>query len=322
MTSRLKYKFLERVAMPLAHIIGSINRDIVASVDRHPAPGETVLGDKVFKFPGGKGANQAVAVARLGGNARMIGRVGFDAFGSEMIKFLKGEGVDVAFVKAIDTAATGLALITVDAKSENAITVIPGANHVWSGGLGEIRAKPGDFVVCQLEIPLAIVQAAFLQARESGATTVLNPAPYQTLPDPILAATDILILNEIELSQMAGPNVAGQPIDIANPIEIGDAANRLTARGPSLVIVTLGRNGALLATRDSGQRHVEGHPVAAIDTTGAGDCFVGAFVAERMAGRSPMDAAAFANRAASISVTRRGAAASFPVRAEMTDASV
>jgi ribokinase len=303
--------------MPLAHVIGSINRDIVATVTRHPAPGETVLGDTVSLFPGGKGANQAVAIARLGGQARLIGRIGFDAFGSDMVKFLRSEGVDVAFVKAVDTAATGLALITVDARSENAITVIPGANHAWTGGLGEIRAKPDDVVVCQLEIPLAIVQAAFLQAREAGAMTVLNPAPYQPLPDAILAATDILILNETELSQMAGPDAAGQPIDTTNLLVVSVAASRLVERGPKLIVVTLGAKGCLLKTRDGGHREVAGLSVRAIDTTGAGDCFVGAFVAELMQGASPENAAAFANRAASLSVTKAGAAASFPTRAEM-----
>jgi ribokinase len=299
--------------MPLAHVIGSINRDIVATVERHPAPGETVLGDTVAMFPGGKGANQAVAIARLGGQARLIGRIGFDAFGAELVKFLRGEGVDVAFVKAVDRAATGLALITVDAKSENAITVIPGANHVWTGGLGEIRARPDDIVVCQLEIPLAIVQAAFLQAKEAGAMTVLNPAPYQQLSPAILVATDILILNETELSQMAGPDT----IDTANIRDVGGAATRLLERGPKLIVVTRGAKGALLKTRDGDHREVPGLAVRAIDTTGAGDCFVGAFVAELMHGASPENAAAFANRAASLSVTKPGAAASFPTRAEM-----
>ena len=298
--------------MPIAHIVGSINRDIVATVERHPSPGETVLGDKVFMFPGGKGANQAVAVARLGGSARLIGRVGFDAFGSEMIKFLRNEGVDVAFVKAVDTAPTGLALITVDAKSENAITVVPGANHAWTSGLGEIRTHPGDFVVCQLEIPLPIVQAAFLQAKASGAQTVLNPAPYQALPDAILAATDILILNEIELGQMAG-----RTLDAALVDDLQTAAAHLTARGPKMVVVTLGRRGALLTTAAAGHRRVAAHAVPPVDTTGAGDCFIGAFIAELMAGSAPDTAADFASKAASISVTRHGAAASFPTRSDI-----
>ncbi len=302
--------------MPIAHIVGSINRDIVATVPHHPTPGETVLGDKVAMFPGGKGANQAVAIARQGGSARMIGRIGFDTFGSEMVKFLRDEAVDVAFVKAEPKAATGLALITVDATSENAITVIPGANHLWTGGLGEIRPKPEDIVVCQLEIPLPIVQAAFLQAKEAGAMTVLNPAPYRTLPVAILTLTDILILNEIELAQMAGPDAAGRAIKTDDLIEVGVAASRLFERGPKLVVVTLGKRGVLLKTSSGGHREVAGLAVKAVDTTGAGDCFVGAFVAELLRGASPENAATHANRAASLSVTRSGAAASFPTRAE------
>jgi ribokinase len=307
--------------MSLAHIVGSINRDIVATLDRHPKPGETVLGTTVTQFPGGKGANQAVAIARLGGAARMIGRIGFDAYGSEMVKFLKGEGVDVAFVKAIETTATGIAIITVDGRGENAIVVIPGANHVWSGGLGEIHPRAGDIVVCQLEVPMAIVQAAFLQAKEIGARTVLNPAPWQALPDRLLALTDVLILNETELAAEASARAPDRPaIDTRSLMALKASAGALAARGPRHVIVTLGGSGAFVHETDGGYRAVPGRAVRAIDTTGAGDCFVGAFVAELLRGSVAHDAIAFANRAAALSVTRRGAAASFPTRAEVAAA--
>ena len=304
--------------MPTAHIVGSINRDIVACVDRLPAPGETVLGSRSLMLPGGKGANQAVAVARLGGSARMIGRIGFDAFGSELVRFLKDERVDVAFVKAVPTAATGIALITVDSRSENTIAVVPGANHAWTGGLGDLRPAAGDMVVCQLEIPVLIVQAAFLQAKEAGATTVLNPAPYQALPDRLLGATDVLILNEVELGQLLEWPDARRSLDAADFATVAARAANLLRSGPKLLIVTLGAEGVLVVGGDGAFDHIDGRAVAAIDTTGAGDCFVGAFVAETMAGASRQDACAFANRAAAVSVTRTGAAVSFPTRDEIT----
>ncbi len=302
--------------MATAHIVGSINRDIVAYVDRLPAPGETVLGRRAAAFPGGKGANQAVAIARLGGAARMIGRVGTDAFGAEMTAFLVSESVDVSAVTRVPDVATGIALITVDRASENTIAVVPGANHAWTDS-PDLRCARGDAVVCQLEIPLPVIASAFLQARAAGATTVLNPAPFQPLPSDLRSLIDILILNEIELAQMTGQGP--DPAAIASMDDVRSAVRSLIEQGLKSVIVTLGADGALLATAH-GQHTVPGHEVAARDTTGAGDCFVGAFVAETLRGTCARDAMAFANRAAALSVTREGAAVSFPTRADIAHA--
>jgi ribokinase len=295
--------------MPTAYVAGSINRDIVAYVDRHPAPGETVLGRRSATFPGGKGANQAVAIARMGGTVRMIGCVGNDAFGAEMTAFLASEGVDVSAVAVAPGVATGIALITVDQASQNTISVIPGANHAWTKP-PELQCGRGDAVVCQLEVPLDIVAAAFRQARAAGATTILNPAPYQPLPAELQALADIVILNEIELAQMTG-----RPAQ-----DLRASVQQLLDQGMKTVIVTLGADGAILATT-GGQHTVPGRAVAARDTTGAGDCFAGAFVAGMLRGATALDAITFANRAASISVTRDGAAVSFPTRAEIALAS-
>ena len=303
--------------MPTLSVVGSINMDIVAFVARHPRPGETILGERSAQLPGGKGANQAVAAARLRADpktvVRMVGRVGRDAFGSEMVRFLEGEGIDVAEVVATEAAGTGLALITVDARGENAITVISGANMAWLDGLPTQPFASRDIVICQLEIPLAIVEAAFVQAKVAKATTILNPAPYQSLPDAILSRTDILVLNEIELGQMLGRDAA----EIADDKQTIPAAREVLAKGPGAVIVTLGAAGVLLVERGGRAERVPGHAVRAVDTTGAGDCFVGALAAQMLVNDDLLAAAHFANRAAAVSVTRAGAAASIPTRQEL-----
>lgn len=303
--------------MPAITVVGSINKDIVAYVSAHPKPGETVLGDRSAQFPGGKGTNQAVAAARLRADpatsVRMVGRIGFDAFGSEMLRFLRDEGIDVAQVKATDRAGTGIALITVDASGENAITVVSGANMLWIEGLTELPFAARDVVVCQLEIPLAIVQAAFVQAKAANATTILNPAPYHDLSEGILSRTDILVLNEIELCQMLGRELG----EIASNQQTFPAAREVLAMGPTAVIVTLGAAGVLLVEKSGRAERIPGQAVRTVDTTGAGDCFVGALAAELLRDDDLFAAAHYANRAAAISVTRPGAASSIPHRLDL-----
>lgn len=296
-------------------VVGSINRDIVAFVDRHPAPGETVLGQRSATFPGGKGANQAVAAARLRADlltrVRMVGRIGFDSFGADTLRFLKDEAIDVAYIKATARASTGLALITVDRRGENAIAVVSGANHVWDG-LDELPLGASDVVICQLEIPLLVVQAAFVQARAAKATTILNPAPFQNLDAGILARTDVLVLNEIELAQ-----VLGRAFDDATDRSIVPAIRHLQSLGPRDIIVTLGAAGAVVAEATDRVTRLPGLAVQAVDTTGAGDCFVGALAAALIGGDDLVTAATFANRAAASSVTREGAAQSYPRRNDL-----
>jgi ribokinase len=210
----------------------------------------------------------------------------------------------------IADAPTGIALITVDAKSENSIVVIPGANRAWDTP-PVLNTHPGDIVLAQLEIPLAMVTAAFRNAKADGATTILNPSPHEPLPKALLGATDILVLNEIELGQMAGRGV-----DLANLDAVIAAARRLITFGPTTIVVTLGARGSLVVTVDEAAS-IPAVRVKAIDTTGAGDCFTGALAAGLLAGHHVQAAAAMASRAAAFSVTREGAAASFPSLADL-----
>jgi ribokinase len=305
---------MEELLTATAIVVGSINRDIVAFAPRLPMPGETVLGTRGALFPGGKGANQAVAIARLGSACRMIARVGTDMFGNEMTAFLAAEGVDISGVARMSGVATGFALITVDDQSENCITVVPGANSVWPEGLPPVRIASNDIVVAQLEVPLDVVIQGFERARAADARTVLNPAPFQRLPDALLAITDAMVLNETELAALAELSRSIDPNDQA---ALAKHVATIVAKGPRVVVVTLGGAGVSVHMRDAAPVRLTGHKVAARDTTGAGDCFVGAFVHGLLACKDPVAAARFANAAAALSVTREGAAASFPTRREV-----
>lgn len=301
--------------MPTVHVVGSINRDIVAYVDKIPAPGETVGGSGSAQFPGGKGANQAVAAARLtpaGSTVVMVGNVGDDSFGRDMRAFLQSEGIDDKLVATITESPTGIALITVDPKGENAIAVAPGANHAWPNGLPRMAIGARDIVVCQLEVPIAITGAAFDAAKAARAVTILNPSPIHPLPQAVLDASDILVVNEHEAAALLGVSL----VDVDDR-RLVSAARNLTEIGPRAVVITLGAAGALVVEADGRAQRLPGQTVRAIDTTGAGDCFVGALAAALMRDEPLAEAAAFANRAAAISVTRKGAASSYPRLAEL-----
>lgn len=291
-------------------VLGSINRDIVVCVPRIPRPGETVLGNSSAEYPGGKGANQAVAAQRMGADVALIGATGDDGFGAAMRAFLAQEGINLDQVAVLPDVPTGIALITVESNGENAITVSPGANaRVGEGGLPSLDLKAGDYLVCQFEIPLSAVMAGFQQARASGARSVLNPAPMQAISPDLLALTDILVLNEHELAQCTGiADASSQPIE---------AMAELARAHPDLVVIaTLGARGCIALAKGEITR-IAGEPVPAIDTTGAGDCFVGALAALLAQGLALEQALRLANRAAGISVTRKGAASSMPMRAEI-----
>lgn len=285
-------------------VVGSINQDIVVFADRLPRRGETVSGVSSRMFPGGKGANQAVAMARLGARVAMVGRIGRDAFGAGMTSFLESEGVDVGGVRVVDDAGTGVALVTVDATSENTIVVVPGANASWAEGVTEFNPRAGDFVLCQMEIPADVVDRVFRQAREGGATTVFNPSPFSGRARDLAGLADVLVVNEVEAGEILGR-------DLNQGDGVSAAYGALGRLGPGIVVVTLGARGVVVFS-DGKETHVTGVPVAAVDTTGAGDCFTGAFIAAMAGGDGPVDAARFAVRAAALSVTRQGAAASFP----------
>ena len=291
-------------------VFGSLNTDLVARVPRMPKAGETLAGHGFLSNAGGKGANQAVACARQGARVVMVGRVGADAFGAGLRAGLERDGIDAARVGTA-RASTGVAMILVDDSAQNCIAVIPGANAEVSTADAEAlreQLRPGDLLLLQLEIPMAAVQRAAAVARERGATVVLNPAPAQSLPEALWPLVDILVLNEIEAQMLAG-------VDQVDRAHAAVAAARLLQRGPRDVIVTLGSDGVSWSCA-AATRHFEAVRVQAVDTTAAGDTFIGALAALLAEGR-PMDAALpHAVRAAALCVTRPGAQASMPTRAE------
>jgi ribokinase len=293
-------------------VAGSINMDVVATADRHPRIGETVAGKAVLYFPGGKGANQAVSAAKLGAPTTLIGRVGADAFGRELREFLAAQGVDLAFVKDTAEAHTGTAVITL-ANADNTIVVVPGANGLVSTeDVGAPVLAKDDIAVSQFEIPLATVSAFFKRARAAGATTILNPAPAIEFGPEMFDLVDILILNETELGFLTRTELR----DSDDPARFVEAARVLPAKQDRIICVTLGKRGAL-ALIGRQPSIITVRAVEAIDTTGAGDCFVGAVAAQLAKGKSIEDALGYANAAASICVQRMGAAPSMPTAAEV-----
>ena len=300
--------------MARVFVAGSINMDVVATADRHPQVGETVAGTAVLYFPGGKGANQAVSAAKLGAPSTLIGRLGADAFGKELRTFLAAQGIDLTFVKDTAEAHTGTALITI-ANADNTIVVVPGANALVSAeDVGAAALAKGDVAVSQFEIPLQTIAAFFARARAAGATTILNPAPAIKFGRELLDLVDVLVLNETELGVLAGVALRDSDDD-ARFIE---AIRLLQTRPDQTVCVTLGRRG-VLAVIDGQASVIAGRAVKAVDTTGAGDCLVGALAAQLAGGKSIHDALIYANAAASICVQRMGAAPSMPTAAEVAD---
>ncbi len=294
-------------------VAGSINMDVVATADRHPRIGETVAGHAVLYFPGGKGANQAVAAAKLGATVALIGRLGRDAFGEELKTFLAAQGVDLSFVRESPEAHTGTALITI-ANADNTIVVIPGANGLVSPmDVAAPSLAKGDIAVSQFEIPLPAITAFFRRARAAGATTILNPAPAIECDRALLDLVDILILNETELGGLSKTSLDAAD-DHARFIE---AIRLLPGSQAKIICVTLGNRGALALVNDE-PLVIPGRSVKAVDTTGAGDCFVGAVAAQLAAGKAIHEALDFANIAASICVQRMGAAPSMPTQAEVS----
>jgi len=269
-------------------VIGSANLDLVATTDRLPGPGETVLGSDFAEHPGGKGLNQAVAAARAGARTAFVGAVGDDDAGRRLLGVMAGDGIDAMRVADAGTVPTGRALIGVSSAGENSIIVVPGANATVA-----IESIPtATVVLAQLEVPLEAVVRAFELARACGATTVLNPAPARPLEPALLALCDVVVPNEHEAELLGG-------------------VGALLAAGARAVVVTLGANGAALHTAD-GVSMVSPFAVDAIDTTGAGDTFCGSLSA-RLALGEPIDVALrYASAAAALSTTRRGAVPSVP----------
>jgi ribokinase len=283
----------------------------VATAERHPRVGETVAGKQVLYFPGGKGANQAVAAAKLGAATTLIGRLGADAFGEQLRTFLAAQGIDLDLVRETVYAHTGTAIITV-AEADNTIVVVPGANATLNADdVAEVLLAEDDVAVSQFEIPLPAISAFFERARAAGAMTILNPAPAMACSAELLDLVDILIVNESELGFLTGKEFSGTR-DSARLVE----AARSLSTGDKIVCVTLGERGAL-ALIDGDPVTIPGRKVNAVDTTGAGDCFVGALAAQLAYGNTIPYALGYANTAASICVQRMGAGPSMPTAAEV-----
>lgn len=296
-------------------VIGSLNMDLVARAERLPRPGETLAGASFTTVPGGKGANQAVAAARLGAEVAMVGCVGDDAYGEQLRRGLEADGIDCQAVKVAAGVPSGVAMIVVDDQSQNAIVIIAGGNGQLSPADVQ-RFDPlllqADVVVCQLEIPYPAVEYALSRAHQLGRTVILNPAPVAApLPPHWYAWIDYLIPNESETQALTGLIVSG-------PASAGEAAMRLLDAGVGKVIVTLGEQGVLLA--ENGRlEHFPGRVVRAVDTTAAGDTFVGGFAAALARGQDQRQAIALGQAAAALSVTRAGAQPSIPTLAEVSE---
>jgi ribokinase len=298
--------------MSTVFVAGSINMDVVARAARFPKIGETVLGTELHFIPGGKGANQAIAAAKSGARTALIGRLGRDAFGRRLKAFLELQGIDLKHVTSTAKADTGTAIITV-ADADNMIVVVPGANALVDRSDVTVPVvEKGDVLVSQFEIPAATIAAFFARGRAAGATTILNPAPMTAFNRNLLDLTDIMVLNETELGALAGVDVSAGDDD-SKFIQL---ARSLRPSKDHSVCVTLGSRGAIAVVQDEAIM-IPGRLVTPVDTTGAGDCFVGALAARLAGGAHMRDALDYANAAASISVQRLGAGPSMPTVSEV-----
>jgi ribokinase len=293
-------------------VLGSVNADLVLRCSHMPIPGQTVHGRDFQTLPGGKGANQAVAAARLGASVSFIGCVGDDAFGRQARQLLESEGIDTQHLHSVADTPTGVAMILVDDAGQNSIALAAGANAALS--IAQVDAsratiQGAGLLICQLECPLPVVQHGIALAHAAGVPVLLNPAPVQPLPAALLAQVDVLVPNESEAAALIGL-AAGTAFDATA------AAARLRALGPRTVIVTLGAHGVELAS-DGIDAHFDAPRVRAVDTTGAGDTFIGAYAAAWCDGASVSASIDYAQRAAAISVTKAGAIAAMPRRDEL-----
>lgn len=298
--------------MPKILVIGSSNTDMVIKSSKLPSPGETILGGNFLMNPGGKGANQAVAAAKLGGSVTFIAKVGTDIFGANAIEGFRSHGINTNHIIKSAEAPSGVALIMVDAKGENSISVALGANAILSEvDLDQIEMvfKEADYLLIQLETPVYTVQHAIRLAKKHNTKVILNPAPAQNLPDTLFRDLDIITPNESETALLTGH-------EIKDESDVRHAAQLLKDKGVGTVIITLGSKGAYVYS-DEEDEIVPCPQVTAVDTTAAGDTFNGALVVGLSEGMKMREAVAFANQAAALSVTKMGAQASCPARADL-----
>ena len=287
-------------------VIGSLNIDLVVNVDTMPKPGQTIIGSNFKEVPGGKGANQAVAMARLNGNVSMIGKVGEDGFGQTLINSLKNDKVDTTYIQT-SKGATGVALITVDKNAQNSIVVSPGANfEVKEDDIdNNIEAiKNSDIVVLQLETPLNTIKYALNKAKELNKYTILNPAPAVKLDNEIIKNVDLLTPNETELEIISG-------VSIETEEDIQKAAQIMIEKGVKELIVTLGSKGSLYINKEKSM-FKKAYKVEAVDTTAAGDSYTGALAVALSQDKNIEDAMDFASKVGALSVLKEGAQSSLP----------
>ncbi len=295
-------------------VFGSINMDLVVYSDKQPTKGETILGNSFETFQGGKGANQAVAVAKLGLPVSLIGKVGNDVFGDELLENLNRETVDTSMIVKHE-GPSGVAFIYVfEQTSENHIIVISGSNkEVKSNQISDKELSTSDVLISQLEVPPSEIEDLFIRAKNSGTYRMLNAAPALEISKNLIRETDLLVMNESELE-----NLSERSIDNENIDSIAEAIKVLNLKTTQSIAVTLGSKGVYVYTNQKGD-FIDGHKIEAVDTTGSGDCFIGALATHYLKSNDLLDSVNFANKAAALSVTKRGASASMPTLEEVVN---
>ena len=295
-------------------VFGSINMDLVVYSDKQPTKGETILGKSFETFQGGKGANQAVAVAKLGLPVSLIGKVGNDVFGDELLENLNRETVDTSMVVR-HKGPSGVAFIYVfEETSENHIIVISGSNkEVKSNQISDKELSTSDVLISQLEVPPSEIEDLFIRAKNSGTYRMLNAAPALEISKNLIRETDLLVMNESELENLSERSVDNENID-----SIAEAIKVLNLKTTQSIAVTLGSKGVYVYTNQKGD-FIDGHKIEAVDTTGSGDCFIGALATHYLKSNDLLDSVNFANKAAALSVTKRGASASMPTLEEVVN---
>lgn len=300
-------------------VLGSINMDTVYEVDSIPKEGETISAKSLNLYPGGKGLNQAISASRLGGDVAFIGKVGNDSFGNKLLDVLFSENVNIEYVKHDNSSSSGQAVIMIDNQGKNCITVLGGANmslvndDIYSAKNVILKS---NVIVSQLEVPINVILEAFKFAKQNEVLTILNPAPAKDIPEELYELTDIIVPNESELEKISGRKI----LTINDAIE---ASISIINKGIKIVIATLGEQGALIVLKNS-NIHVQGEKVKVIDTTAAGDSFIGALSYKLskntiLTKENLIDIVKFANKVASLTVQRKGAQPSLPYLHEIED---
>ncbi len=295
-------------------VLGSLNMDIVAGVETHPQVGETITGNSVAYFAGGKGLNQAIAARRASVDVEMIGCVGNDSNGKTLVGFLDDNAVATKHISQVDSP-TGTAVIVVDKEGENSIVVIPGANaKVTQSQINDFQFQIDDVLVSQFEVPISTIEAGFELAKQSGAKTILNPSPFQEIPKSLLDNTDFLVVNEIELAQATDSSIEN---DVDEETFENSAMKIYETGFNGCVITTLGSKGCFYkAGKNDRTDFVSAYKVDAVDTTGAGDCFTGNLASRISENNSLENAIQFAIAASALCVTKNGAGPSMPTKEE------